>query len=258
MTFRLYRILVGQSLSEATAYRGTTLLIVTFGLLFYVIELLAGLVYFSFADHIYGWSLMDYFSLITSANIITYGYQTLFIAAHEELASQINEGKLDYILLRPVNSYWFNVLFRMDFPSLINLIVVVIVQVILQVKQGATVQLAILYLVTIGLGVIFVFLINQIIVTLAFWVDNLSALNGLPETLMDASARPDRIYPKVIRAIFLWGIPTLTATNLPINVIQNRFSISQLSVYVGIILVLWGASYVEWIHGVRRYASAEG
>lgn len=258
MTFKLYRILVGQSLAEATAYRVTTFLIVTFGLLFYLIELVAGLVYFSFTDEIYGWNMMDYFSLITTANIMTYGYQTLFIAAHEELAGQINQGNLDYILLRPVNSYWFNVLFRIDFPSLINLIVVVIIQIVIQVHEGFSLVQGSLYLITLIMGIMFIFLINQMVVTLSFWVDNLSALNGLPEDLMDASARPDRIYPKVIRMVFLWIVPTLTATNMPINVLQGRFDSFRLIEYAAIILVLWGASYWEWKCGVKRYASAEG
>lgn len=257
MTWNLYKCLIKQSLKEVFAFRMTTVLIVVFGALFYLIEILTGFVYFNFTQNIAGWRLLDYFNLITSANIISYGYQFLFVSAHEELSDQIIEGQLDYTLIRPVNSYLYYALKRLDFPSLINFWLSIFVEIYIQIQYGFLgVSTYILYVLSVFGGIFFVFLINQIIVTLSFWINNLSALNGVPEYLMDASNRPYQIYPKIFQIFFMWIIPSLSATNLPVLLMKGGVKASWMLENILILIVLSLFSYVEWNLGLKHYVSA--
>jgi len=165
------------------------------------------------------------------------------------------DGNLDYSLLRPVNSYWFHACYRVDFPSLVTLLLTGVIEGVILSKLHPTPLNLCLYLVAVVVGIGFVFALNQIMVTLAFWVDGLSALNGLPEDLMDASARPAKIYPRVIQQLFLWVIPSLAITNVPAQFGHNRptWLLLWTALVTGVLLIL---SYVEWQRGLLKYVSA--
>ncbi|WP_203637273.1 ABC transporter permease [Levilactobacillus wangkuiensis] len=252
---KIYRVLVTQSLAETMTYRVTTVLTALFGVLFYAIDLITGGVYFSFTPTIYGWNFLDYLNLITTANLISYAYQFLFVAGHEDLVDQILDGNLDYSLLRPVNSYWFHASYRVDFPSLVTLLLTGVIEGVILSKLHPTPLNLLLYVVAVIVGIGFVFALNQIMVTLAFWVDGLSALNGLPEDLMDASARPAKIYPRVIQQLFLWVIPSLAITNVPAQFGHNQptWLLLWTALVTGVLLVI---SYIEWQRGLLKYVSA--
>ncbi|QMU08247.1 ABC-2 family transporter protein [Levilactobacillus suantsaii] len=254
---KLYRILLSQSLGESLVYRGTSILTAIFGIMFYLIALVTGTVYFSFSKSIFGWDFLNYLNLITTANLISYLYQFLFVSGHEHLTEQILDGTLDYSLVRPVNSYYFHMIFRADFPSLIPVFVSGVIEALLLVKLGTSILSLISYILAILAGVIFVFAINQIIVTISFWIDGLSALAGVPEYIMDASAYPASIYPRIIQNIFLWIFPSLTVTNLPANIIRGKYSTFSLIWLFFIDVLLIYISILEWRQGLRHYASAD-
>lgn len=252
---KIYHVLVSQSLAETLSYRLTAALTASCGILFYLISLVTGGVYFSFTTTIYGWTFLDYLNLITTANLIGYAYQFLFVAAHEDLADQILSGNLDYSLLRPVNSFWFHALYRVDFPSLFPLLLTAGIETGILFKLRPTPLNLLGYLLAVVVGVTFTFALNQIMVTLAFWVDGLTALNGLPEDLMDASAEPAKIYPRLIQQVFLWIIPSLAITNVPAQFGHNHPTWLLLWTTL-ITLGLLGLSYVEWRRGLLKYVSA--
>lgn len=253
--FKIYRVLLAQSLSETLTYRLTAALTAIFGVLFYLIELVTGGIYFSFTTTIYGWSFLDYLNLITSANLISYGYQFLFVAGHEDLTDQILSGNLDYDLLRPINSFVFHAAYRIDFPSLVTLLLTAGIECRILIRLQPTPINVVGYLVAIVIGIAFVFALNQIVVTLAFWVDGLTALNGLPEYLMSAAARPAKIYPRLIQQLFLWVIPALAVTNVPAQFGHNRptWWLLWSALVTGGLLVI---AYFEWQRGLLKYVSA--
>ncbi|WP_125579655.1 ABC transporter permease [Levilactobacillus cerevisiae] len=252
---KIYRVLVSQSLAETLSYRLTASLTAIFGVMFYLIELVTGGVYFSFTTSIYGWTFLDYLNLITTASLVSYAYQFLFVAAHEDLTDQILSGNLDYSLLRPVNSYWFHACYRVDFPSLVTLLLTAGIEIGILLKLQPTPLNLLGYLLAVIIGVAFIFALNQIVVTLAFWVDGLTALNGVPEDLMSASARPAKIYPRLIQQVFLWLIPSLAITNVPAQFGHNHPT--WLLLWMGIVTVaLLAVSYVEWQRGLLKYVSA--
>lgn len=74
MNMKVYKVMISNSIQQMFIYRTTSLLIVVFGLIFYLFELFSGFVYFKYTDNIMGWTKWDYFSLITTSTIIMYGY----------------------------------------------------------------------------------------------------------------------------------------------------------------------------------------
>lgn len=256
MTFKLYKVLFKQSLKETFMYKTTTVLTVIFGVLFYAIDIVAGVVYFSFSKDIYGWKMIDYLNLITTANLITYGYQFLFVASHENLADEIIEGNLDQFLIRPVNSFLFYITYRVDFPSLVNFIITAIVECIILTCIGINPLDLLIYLTYVVLGIVFLFAANQIATTLAFWFPNLTAIQGIPEYLSEMGKKPSQIYPRIIQAIFALVFPILLITNVPIYSYSNKlkFVVGLWILFMDIFLI--AVAYIEWLLGLKHYESA--
>ena len=201
MNFRLYKKFLSHSFQEFLIYRTTAIVTIVFGLIFFLAEFIAGVIYFDYTETIYGWAKNDYLLLISVASVISYGYQFLFTVAHENLYEFILGGELDYILIRPVNSFLFYSFYRVDFPSLINLFIALCFQIFMLTKYSLNLVLIIEFIISIFLSIYLVFLLNQIVITISFWKEHSSAIMGIPEYLIDFSSRPKSILYILIRFI---------------------------------------------------------
>lgn len=226
------------------------------GILFFSIELIAGMVFFNATDNILGFSKMDYLLLITTANTITFLYQTLAISSHENLVDTILDGKLDYVLLRPVDSMMYYSLYIMDIPSLLNLFVALILLKYFLSFYSLQILQVVLFLISIILATALLFILNHLAVCISFWKDNALSILGIPEYLMEFSSRPYSIYPSPLRFIFTWIVPILKSVNLPVLIIKGeKFEIHLIFLFVLVVLGFILSRYV-WKEGIKRYASS--
>ena len=255
MNMKIYKAMLSNSIQRILIYRTTSILIVVFGLLFYFIEMFSGTVYFSYTDNILGWTKWDYFSLITTATIIRYGY-TFFFIWGSDLSYTIVQGKLDYTLLRPLNSFWYYAFYMADFPSLINVILGIIVQGWIISRQHVGFFQVIMYILFVIIGIWFHFLMFNFSNMISFWVDKADQILWIPETLSEISSQPASIYPKWIRCFLMWLLPILTSFNLPIDIIRGKVNMVNMLWYVGLVAVFTIANYRIWYAGLKKYQSS--
>ena len=255
MNLKIYKAILSNSIQRVLIYRTTSILIVVFGLLFYFVEMLSGMVYFSYTDNILGWTKWDYFSLVTTATIIRYGY-TFFFIWGSDLSYTIVQGKLDYTLLRPLNSFWYYAFYMADFPSLINVILGIIVQGWIISRQHIGFFQIIMYILFVIIGIWFQFLMFNFSNMISFWVDKADQILWIPETLAEISSRPASIYPKWIRCLLMWVLPILTSFNLPIDIIRGKVNVVNMLWFVGFVGAFTIANYRMWHAGLKKYQSS--
>lgn len=256
MSVSLYLALCKQSVHTFIIYRTTSLLTFLMSILFFVVELYAGVVYFDQIDQLYGWTREDYLVLISLATTVTYLYQTFFVLAHEHLTESILDAQLDMILLKPVNAYLFYALYRLDISSAISAMMGLgVTGYFLQSYTVTVVQY--LYIgVCVLLAVGLLFSLNQIIVTCSFWYDNLTSLLAVPEYLTDFLSRPRDIFPSTIRGLFTWGVPLLIAFNSPVLILRGEMSVRYVLSLVLSNAIFGFIAWWLWRKGVERYRSA--
>lgn len=255
MNMKIYKAMLSNSIQRILIYRTTSILIVVFGLLFYFIEMFSGMVYFSYTDNILGWTKWDYFSLVTTATIIRYGY-TFFFIWGSDLSYTIVQGKLDYTLLRPLNSFWYYAFYMADFPSLINVILGIIVQGWIISKYHIGFFQVIMYILFVIIGIWFQFLMFNFSNMISFWVDKAEQILWIPETLSETSSQPASIYPKWIRCFLMWLLPILTSFNLPIDIIRGKVNVVNMLWFVGFVGAFTIANYRIWHAGLKKYQSS--
>lgn len=256
MKLKLWGKFISQSFQEILIERKAAVLVFFIGLIFFVAEIIAGFVFFGHTDTIQGWSRTDYLLLVSTASSISFLYQTLFSVSHENLTEYILEGELEPFLLKPINSLFYFVFNRIDIPSFFNLLISVGVQAYYLQNYRLTGLNFILFIIAMILAVCLIFILNQLAVSLSFWVEDADSILGIPEYLVDFSSRPMGIYPQGVRFIFTWFIPILIGINLPVLIVKGEAYVVHLFVLLvvdvlGVVLV----NYV-WKSGLKHYVSA--
>ncbi|MCK8607258.1 ABC-2 family transporter protein [Apilactobacillus ozensis] len=244
------------SLQEFLAYRTTSILTFILATMFFSVEIITGLVYFSMENSVNGWQQVDYLLLVTTISNIVYLYNIFFIIGHENLSMKILGGQLDYDLIRPMNSYWYIVTNCIDIPSIFNLIISLVVSAFLLIQEHVHLLDIFVYILSIILGVGFIFLANQIAVSLSFWLDGFSALGGIIENTVNLFSLPMQIFPQIIQMIFTTIVPILLVTNLPVLLIQHAGSWNYLIYIIIFEVMLFYISKLVWRAGTKRYLSA--
>ncbi|HGK7343473.1 TPA: ABC-2 family transporter protein [Streptococcus suis] len=252
----LYKIFLKHSLQEFLINRGTALITFVLGLSFFAIEIIAGFVFFEQIDSIWGWSRTDYMLVVSNASIISFLYQTLFIIAHENLTDFILEGELDHILIRPINSLMYVSLSRIDISSLLNLLVAVGLQYYFVLSYKPTFFQVVLLIVSICLSTYLVFILNQLAVSVTFWVEKAGSIIGLPENLLDFSSRPLVVYPNSIRFLLTWIVPLVIGVNLPVLILKSEKVYHYFIILMTVLCLGTWLINIFWKKGLLKYASA--
>lgn len=244
-----------QSIEEFLIYRATSLITFILAVVFLLIELFVGDIYFSNSENA-NWTRNQYFILITFMNSTTYIYNFFFVIGHENLVEDILEGELDYNLIRPVYSYWYSIGTHLDIPSIFNLILSLgLLGYYLALENVGIIGYAIM-LINLILTAFLIFLLNQLAVTLSFWVDGLTSLFGMIEDLISYASRPKQIFPMIIQQIFTFVIPVLLASNLPVEMIFHKHNYWLLGYFIMIDILLYYTSKLLWNKGIKHYSSA--
>lgn len=244
-----------KSVNEFLIYRGTSLITFLLALIFFLIQIFTGHIYFASTHSINGWTQNQYLIMLSCISLATYLYNIFFIVGHEELASNILNGNLDYYLMRPISSYWSATCSQIDIPSIFNLIVSSIFFSFYIIKERVTGLKILLLILIIVLNSFFIFVLNQIFISLNFWINGLTAINGIVEDSISIASRPMQIFPRIIQNIFTFVIPILLVTNVPIMILKGQKSVIIIYYLVFVLLAYFG-SKLMWKKGLTRYSSA--
>lgn len=247
-----------QSLGKMLAYRITAAFTILFGILFAAAEVVAIVVYYQYTDEIAGWDLTSFLMLYATFGFIQHLYQFMFVVSHEELMDKIIEGELDYELVRPLDSQFLCSVKTLDYPSLINMLIPLglLIYSVKRLGLVLTTQVLIPYTVLMLLGVWLYYLLNQFFVVMAFWVERPRKLAGVPEFLFEFASRPRTVYPRALQVTLTLVLPVLTAVNAPVELLRGEFDMITLLAFVVALLVMSVIVRVQWLIGIRRYASA--
>lgn len=257
MTVTWWREAAVQSIKSALVYRSSSILVVVFGLLFSVAQVVATLVYYRYTNAIGGWGFYEFLTLVGSSVVVSSGYQLLFVLNHEDIVDRIVDGSLDYDLLRPVDSQVLLSTKRLDVPSAVTLLVGLGVYAYgAQRVPALSVWSVAAWLSLCAVSVWFLYCVNHAFVSLAFWIERAHSLTGVSEYLLDLGQGPARVYPRLVQHILTSILPVVAATNLPVDVTWHALTVRQLVWFLSGVATATGMARYLWQRGLRRYYSA--
>ena len=168
----IYWMMMRNSLIREMSFKANFILWMFVELLWFVGQILFLQVLFSYVDTIGGWSKWEVVLLIGTHQVIGQIFQAFFYMNVANLPELVRTGKLDFMLLLPVDSQFAVSTRQFGLDSVVNagvgIAIVVLSLAKLHVMPG--VAQVLLYFAAVGLGVAIHYSIMFFLATMSFWI----------------------------------------------------------------------------------------
>ena len=176
----------------------------------------------------------------------------------ERLTQEVQDGKLDFALTKPVDSQLIISMRELQLWQLVDVLSGAIVIGVgvsrLQTSVGAGHALAFLALLLIGASLLYCFWL--FLATGSFWVINMWFLSDLFEGVYQVGRWPIGVYPGWLKYSMTYLVPIGFAVTVPAQAMTHRLHWETVLVAVGFAAAVFLVTRRFWRFGLRQYSGA--
>lgn len=222
------------------------------------IAVLSVLIMFRFTRQVAGWSAAQVLLLVGLYRVVE-GLLNLQIAPNMiALSGYIQNGDMDFLLLRPISSQFLVSCRLMTLPEIVNVLIGLSLAVFAAHSAGLHVSIVGL-VAAVGFclcGLILLYALWFFTVTWSFWLVKVDTLDTLFYSAFEAARYPVDFFKGAIRALLTFVIPVAFATTFPVEALRGSIDLRLL--LAGLVMSVLGllATHLFWDHAVRHYSSA--
>lgn len=236
-------------------------------LLWMIVEVLwfcGQIVFFSIifgnVDRIGDWTKWEVVLLIGTHQIIAQLFQAFFFVNVANIPELVRTGKLDSLLVLPIDSQFAVSTKQFGLDSVINAILGAAV-VCVSLSKLAIVPGPIsilLYLVALGFGVAVHYSIMLSLAAISFWIVRAQGLVYGYFNFLNIARYPDVIFPRLFQLIFGWIIPVVIVANIPARLLIKSFGQPLWLMFHLVIAstIIFCLSRAFWRFALNHYSSA--
>lgn len=256
----LYAALWRNSVTREMLFKANFLLWILVELLWFGLQLAFMSVLYSQTDSIAGWSQWEVVLLVGCSNFIQQLFTAFFLTNLTDISEHIRTGKLDFMLLLPVNTRFLVSLRKVDLGSYVNSACALVVMAYAGHRlhlQPSAAELAAFALMTAA-GLLVHYSLMFLLATIAFWTVRAQGIVYGYYNLFNIARLPDSAFPRgAFRAFFTFGLPMLLVANVPVKVLVHKLaSPGELALLAAMSLACFAASELFWRWSLRHYTSA--
>ncbi|MBU5317327.1 ABC-2 family transporter protein [Clostridium bornimense] len=229
-----------------------------------IFELVWLVMYIIFIDVIFlgssnigGWSKYQVLLLTFQGGLTDALVTFSVVPGLSQIPEFVNTGKLDFVLLKPLNTRFHLSLRNFSLSQIKNIIINIfgIIYCIIKLKLPVTPKLVIGYIILTISGIVIIYSIMFVLMTFSFWIIKMDIVMGVCAELITVGNKPYTIYPKIFQKIITYGLPILVAFNYPILFLcGNKFR--NLIIVSAIISIIWFIlANIILKRGLRKYVS---
>ena len=258
--WQIYKLLLRNSLIRELSFKANFLLWLVTELLWFLGQILFVDVLFLNTQQIGDWSKWEVVLLIGTHQMISQIFQAVFYVNLANLPELVRTGRLDLMLLLPVDAQFSVSTRQFGLDNVVNVAVGAAFVVFSLGKLGivpSPLQLA-CYGVSLLLGALVHYAIMFSLATLSFWIVRAQGLIYGYFNLVSIARYPDSVFSGVFKFVFSWLIPVIVVSNVPARLLTRAGSHPWT-----LILYLAGACVLSltlsrffWLCALRRYGSA--
>src|SRR5512136_749868 len=256
---RIYAALWKNSVSREMGFKTNFLLWIFVESLWFGLQLCFIGVLYLHTDHIGTWTKWQVVLLIGASHFIQQIYQAFFLVNCTNLSELVRTGKLDFLLLLPVNTRFVVSLRQVDLGSFVNAASAVAVMVYaaaqLHLVPSAVQVLGFLALCVAGIAIHYSLMF--LLASISFWTVRAQGIVWGYYNLFNVARMPDEAFGGLFKAVFTFALPMLLVSNVPVRLLADKLSspapvlLLLLMSVICFCLSEWG-----WRISVRRYTSA--
>jgi ABC-2 type transport system permease protein len=255
----IYWLMIRNSLIREMSFKANFLLWMLVELLWFLGQIVFLEVLFGYVDRIGDWSKWEVVALVGTHQLIAQIFHAFFYVNLANLPELVRTGKLDLMLLLPVDAQFAVSTRQFGMDNLVNALVGVAIAAFALFKLGLTPQphQIALYSVAVMLGVAIHYSILFTMATMSFWIVRAQGLIYGYFNLFNIGRYPDVVFRGVFKVIFSYVIPIIIVANVPTRILAGTFQnpMSGMLTLLGTTAVVL-ASRLLWQAALRRYSSA--
>jgi ABC-2 type transport system permease protein len=255
----LYGAMWRNSVVREMSFKANFLLWILVELLWFALQLTFFAVIYSHTDHIGDWTKWQIVLLIGTSHFIQQIFQAFFLTNITQLSELIRTGKLDFMLLLPVNTRFMVSLRQVDLGGFVNasLALVVIGYALRQLGiVPSAAQLGGFALLMVG-GILIHYSLMLLLSTVSFWTVRAQGIVWGYYSLFNIARYPDVAFRGFFKIFFTFAVPMLLVANVPARLLASTLATpGSMLLVAGMCAACFIASELGWRFALRHYTSA--
>lgn len=255
---RIYAALWRNSVTRELSFKANFLMWIVVELLWFGLQLSFIGVLYLHTDNIGTWTKWQVVMLIGASHLIQQIFQAFFLVNCTNLSELVRTGKLDFLLLLPVNTRFVVSLRQVDLGAFVNSLSAIAVMIYAgyQMSLVPTFLQIFGFLVLCVAGVVIHYSLMFLLASISFWTVRAQGIVWGYYNLFQIARMPDEAFRGLFKAFFTFAIPMLLVSNVPVRVLINKFSARYLVLLLAMSVVCFVISELGWRASVKRYTSA--
>jgi len=255
----IYGALWKNSVSREMGFKANFILWIIVEMLWFALQLTFFNVIYSHTDSIAGWTRWEVVLLIGASHFIQQIFQAFFLTNCTQLSDLVRTGKLDFLLLLPVNTRFIVSVRQVDLGGFVNAATAVGVMWFALHKlqiQPSFPQIA-GFLALAVCGVFLHYSLMMLLSATSFWTVRAQGIVWGYYNMFNISRIPDGAFRGMFRMVFTFVLPMTLVANVPAKALLLRMSSPQpVLMLVGMTIGWFIVSELFWRFSLRRYTSA--
>ena len=257
--FKLYAALWKNSVTREMSFKGNFILWIIVEVLWFGLQLCFVSVLYSQTEAIGSWTKWQMVLLVGASNFIQQLYQAFFLTNCTNLSELVRTGKMDFLLLLPVNTRFLVSLRVVDLGAFINALFAVCVMGFATIKLHLHPNFGQLagFAALCAVGILIHYSLMFILATICFWTVRAQGIVWGYYNLFNIARMPDEAFRGAFKAVFTFALPVLLVSNVPVRVFADKiYSPSAWLLLLGLGAAWAIAAEWFWRFSIRRYTSA--
>jgi ABC-2 type transport system permease protein len=255
----IYFALWRNSVTRELIFKSNFLLWILVELLWFGLQLsLIGVLYLH-TDHIGSWTKWQVVMLIGASHFIQQIFQAFFLINCTNLSELIRTGKMDFLLLLPVNTRFVVSFRQVDLGGFVNgtFGLAVIAYAARRLHFVPTVAQVLGFLILCAVGILIHYSLMFLLASISFWTVRAQGIVWGYYNLFQIARMPDEAFRGLFKAVFTFAIPMLLVSNVPVRLLVSKVtSPGPLILLVAMSAGCFALSEWGWRASLRHYTSA--
>ncbi len=255
----VYAALWKNSVSREMNFKSNFLLWIVVELLWFGLQLSFISVLYLHTDNIGTWTKWQVVLLIGASHFIQQVFQAFFLVNCTNLSELVRSGKLDFLLLLPVNTRFVVSLRQVDLGAFVNAssAIGVMAYAARQLHLAPTPIQILGFLALCLAGIAIHYSLMFLLASISFWTVRAQGIVWGYYNLFNVARMPDEAFRGLFKAVFTFALPMLLVSNVPVRLLANKLSSPALVLLLlSMTVVCFCISEWGWRASMRRYTSA--
>jgi len=255
----IYGAMWRNSVVREMSFKFNFLLWIVVETLWFAMQLVFINVLYLHTESIGTWTKWQVVMLVGASHFIQQIFQAFFLTNITELSENIRTGRLDFMLLLPVNSRFLISLRKVDLGGFVNAAASLAVMVYAAHRMDfvPTLWQAAAFGALAMVGVMIHLSLMTMLACISFWTVQAQGIVWGYYNLFNIARLPDEAFRGLFKALFTFVLPMLLVSNVPVKVLIAKSGASwEWAILLGAGLGLFWLSERLWRLALSKYTSA--